>query len=377
MKRIGLVTLYEADNFGTCLQAYALHKRIIDYGYECDIIRFDRNLASPQVSRIRTITSLGIRRTIDILLSKKTIQAQKAKFAAFRKKNYTYSKYLYSSIAEVSNADFKYDAFVTGSDMVWSWESRSFLDYYFLKFAKEGSRISYAPSFGNTNFTDEMKEYYSEAVRGIDYCSCREKKGQVYISDELNKKCILAADPTLLIPEKEWNALISKSRTKDKNVLIYMFGDIPEETNKRIKNLEKWGYKIRYIPQMHYQYLYEKKMGNDAFGPIEFLEAFRDSSFVITNTYHGLMFSLIYKKPFVMFHRDQGEHWNIHEERMQSVLETLNLQERYISFSDEIKEDYLKLDYDSVDLKLQAQIQQSCEFLSDSLIKATERESSV
>ncbi len=372
MKKIGLVTLFEADNFGTCLQAYALRKKIIDYGYDCDIIRFDRNLARPHTSRFETIKKIGIRQTFDILLSKKTIQAQKSKFSLFRKKHYTYSEYLYSSVAEVTNADLKYDAFVTGSDMVWSWESRAFLDYYFLKFAKNGKRISFAPSFGNTNFTEEMEEYYSESIKGIDFCSCREKNGQRYITEKLKKECILAVDPTLMISEREWEELIPESFHGKKD----RFGDIPASTYKKIEKLESDGYTIRFVPQMHSQYLYEKRKGNDAFGPIEFLTAFRDASFVITNTYHGLIFSLIFKKPFVMYHRDQGEHWNIHEERMQSVLETLELQERYIDFSDEIKKDYLQLDYEKVATLLQEQINQSGLFLCSSLNKATERESS-
>lgn len=258
--------------------------------------------------------------------------------------------------------------------MVWSWESSSYLDYYFLKFVKEGKRISYAPSFGNTNFTEEMKKYYSEAVKGIDFCSCRERNGQLFITENLKKDCLLAVDPTLLIMEKEWNEIIPESHTNDKNVLIYMFGDIPKETFKHIKKLEEQGYKIRFIPQVFNQYLYEKKMGEGAFGPIEFIKAFKNASFVITNTYHGLMFSLIYRRPFIMYHRGQDEHWNIHEERMHSVLETLNLKERYINFSDEIKNDFMKLDFETVTPILNEQIIKSSDFLKESLKKATERE---
>lgn len=371
MKKVGLVTLYEADNFGTCLQAFALQKKIESYGFNCEIIRFDRNVALQQISKVNKVRNLGIRRTMDILLSRKTIQSQKVKFSRFRKKNFKYSQFLYSSVAEVNNADLQYDAFVTGSDMVWSWESRKFLDYYFLKFANPGKRISYAPSFGNTNFDEDMQKYYVEAVSGIDYCSCREEKGKRFVNDVLKKDCILTVDPTLLISKDNWNKLIPSILRRKKNILIYMFGEIPKETFKKIQMFAKNDYTIRYIPQMYYQYRYEKKQGNAAFGPVEFLEAFHNASFVITNTYHGLMFSLIYRKPFIMYHRDREEHWNIHEERMQSVLNILDLQDRYLHFNEALRGDFLCLDYRKVDSVLNKQIAISEDYLINSLKLAT------
>ena len=371
MKKIGLVTLYEVDNYGTCLQAFALSHIVNMMGYESEIIRFDRNLSIPKEPLHRKVVSVGIANAINIALCRSAIKVRKEKFNKFRKDYFKYSDYLYSCVEEVKNANIEYDAYITGSDMVWSWELKDFLDYYFLRFADCHKRISYAPSFGNTKFNKEMNNYYKEALAGMRYCSCREERGVEFVKNEVGKDCILASDPTLLITKEVWNELFSLKCNNEKNILFYMFGDIPSWYIRNIKKYEQEGYVIRFVPQNYFQYRYEKKMGNDAFGPIEFIQAFNNASFVITNTYHGLMFSLIYRKPFVMIHRDKNEHWATHEERMQSVLELLGLEDRYLDLDNKISHVLMHLNYGSIETKLNGLIKSSKEYLLTALLNST------
>lgn len=370
MSRVGLVTLHESDNYGTCLQAFTLQKAIEYLGYECEIIRFYRNSEKKNESKLKTLLSLKPTKTIDIVLSRSYVCARKKKFNNFREKYLNYSSESYFDLCELYNNPPTYDAYVTGSDMVWSWESRKYLDYFFLKFVKDNKTISYAPSFGNTAFTDEMKEYYNNAIRNISYCSCREMKGKEYIEHTLNKECVLAVDPTILVDISTWTELIDLDRKKQLNALVYMFGDIPRSYYRVLETLKSTGYQIRYIPQCYKQHKNELKNGVDSFGPIEFLQYFHDADFVITNTYHGLMFSLIFEKPFVMLHRPEREHWALHEERMQSVLDMFDLSDRYIFFNDEIKKSYLNLDYSIIRPKMQEEILNSYDFLKRSLRSA-------
>ena len=153
MKRVALTTLYEAENYGTCLQAFALYKSIEKLGYDCSIVKFNRFKAAPKKSTVKKVLSLGILESADIYLSREIIKEQKKRFEEFRNRNFKYTERSYDSLQQVSQENWNYDAYITGSDMVWSWESKDYLDYFFLKYAPKGKRISYAPSFGNANFT--------------------------------------------------------------------------------------------------------------------------------------------------------------------------------------------------------------------------------
>lgn len=374
MKNIGLATLYESENYGTCLQAYALSRTIKDLGYGCNIIRFNRQLASENRSKIDALCSVGIKKAADILLSKGTINRQKQKFSEFRKVYLPLFGQQYPSVSAVYDLQENYDAFVTGSDMVWSWESRVFLDYYFLKFAPEGKRIAYAPSFGNTEFTEDMKAYYRDSIAGIDYCSCRESKGAVFAAEITGKRCEPVCDPAMLLSADNWKKQFSlvKQNIGKKTALFYMFGEIPGAVKRQVKHIIGKDGDIRYIPGKFSEYCYERKRGGDAYGPIEFLQSFSQADFVLTNTFHGLVFSLVFEKPFVLFHRERTEHWALHEERMSSLLERVGLKERYITMDTVIKDDFMKLNYDNVRPVIEMYRKSSLEYLAEALKKATE-----
>lgn len=374
MKNIGLTTLYESENYGTCLQAYALTRIIKELGYGCNIIKFNRCFASENRSKIDVLRSVGIRKTADILLSKDTINRQKQKFSDFRKMYLPLAGQQYHSVSDVYGLQESYDGFVTGSDMVWSWESEAFLDYYFLKFAPEGKRIAYAPSFGNTEFTEDMKAYYRNSIAGIDYCSCRESGGAAFAADITGKECKVVLDPTMLISADDWKKQFSlkERRTGEKTALFYMFGDTPEDIKKQVKYLLGKNGVIRYIPGKFSEYRYEGKRDGDAYGPIEFLQSFSQADFILTNTFHGLVFSLIFEKPFVLFHREKKEHWAVHEERMSSLLNQVGLNERYILTDTLIGSEFMQLNYESIRLIIEGYRKSSIEYLSEALKKATE-----
>ncbi len=370
-KKVGLITFYESDNFGTCLQAYALCNAINNLGYTCEIICFNRYENSPvrNNSKLETIKILGVKKIIDILLSKRIIENQKEKFRLFRAAYMHLSEQEYSSIRELEKTSKDYEAFIVGSDMVWSWESRPFLDIYFLKFAPMGKRIAYAPSFGNTEFNEKMNEYYMQAIAGIDFISCRDRKGAEYIRNILGKKCELVLDPTFLLEGDEWKKtfFLKKKKSLKRTVLIYMFGKIPPNTFKEIKKKVKGKWEIRFIPEGFRQYCCEKKHGNAVFGPIDFLESYYNADMIITNTFHGLVFAMIFEKPFVLFHREGKEHWHQHEERMTSLLEQMGLSDRYLEVGDELKKEFFELDYTELKKKLEDMKSESMEYLKRSV----------
>lgn len=364
---VGLITLYETDNYGTCLQAYALSQIIMDLGYECEIISFNRKKSAPvKINKVELVRSLGFRRTMDIVLSRNYIKKRKEKFCMFRKKELPLSSQEFGSLSELEGIARGYGAVVTGSDMVWSWESRPFLDVYFLKFVEKEKRIAYAPSFGNTQFTEEMNQYYREAIEGFAYVSCRDEQGVEYIRNNIKKDCQFALDPTILLGKEGWERRFNLQHEKksEKETLFYMFGEVSPELERKVKQKSE---RIRYIPASFPQYRYEKKYGNDACGPVEFLRNYYNAEMIITNAFHGLLFALIFKKPFILFHREKEEHWRQHEERMVSLLKRLDLSYRYLEISDKLDDSLFSLDYTEITERIETLKKESLYFLEESI----------
>ena len=368
------MTFYESDNYGTCLQAWALAETISKLGYECKILRFNRNeVNNKKQSKLDRIRQVGIKQALDIIVSRKAISEQKKAFQKFRK-HLPITEERYTSILSLKDAAAQYDAFVCGSDMIWSWESKAYLDAYFLKFAPKYKRIAYAPSFGNTNFSNEMKTYYSTALESIDYCSCREKKGAQFVKEITSHSCKFVLDPTMLLSESEWRAKYRLPKciyNNKKIILCYLFGNMNSKFKNSLCDVMKKDEEVRYIPGNAGQYFHEYIRGKKAFGPIEFLESYSSANVIITNTYHGLVFALIFKKPFILLHRENREHWAKHEERMSSLLEQFGLLDRYINVDNKLSRDLFSLDYSTIQPQIEVQKKDSMNYLVESLLKAT------
>ncbi|OUQ27966.1 hypothetical protein B5E77_03885 [Lachnoclostridium sp. An131] len=373
MYKIGILTFYDSDNYGTCLQAFALSNIIRNLGYESNILNFNRKENSKKKSKISIIKKLGLKKTIILLISKKAIEKQKKYFVQFRNKLPITSK-KYDSFNALKLDANKYNGFVTGSDMVWSWESKEFLDIYFLKFAPEGKKIAYAPSFGNSWSQIEAVKYYSKALKSIDFCSCRELNGVKFIEEISKKQCELVLDPTFLMTADEWKItfnLKEKNHTSKKIALCYMFGDLNKDFLKKLEKVTEKEYEIQYIPGTLKQYIYEYVHNRDVCGPSEFLQRYCMADVIITNTYHGLVFSLIFNKPFILLHRDNREYWVKHEERMVSLLNILGLSDRYLTLNSDISKKSFELDYTSINNKIESLRKSSKKYLYESLKKVS------
>ena len=377
MPKVGLMTFYKADNYGTCLQAWSLQHTIQKLGYDCEVLNFSRNTAAGQTgSRRAVIKNLGLKTTVELALLSSHRKLRKQAFQTFRK-TITTSKLSYTSFDELKTTSDQYDAFVTGSDMVWSWESQIHLDKYFLKFAPIGKRIAYAPSFGNTEVTDEMCAYYQEALVDMDHLSCRERSGKELVEQLTGRHCELVLDPTMLLTTEEWQKKfrLGKSAPKEnhgRTILCYLFDTSRKTSIKQIKKAMKKGDQLRHIPGALVEYLSETASGTKAYGPFEFLEAYYNADMIITDGFHGLVFALIFQKPFLLIHRAGGAHWAKHEERMASLLEELGLSSRYVMADAPISPECFTLDYTEISKKIEQLRENSLRYLREALANVTE-----
>lgn len=356
MGKLGIITFYDTDNYGAVLQAYALQSTIQNMGHTAEFVRFYDETAkqAAHASGMRDYYKILKNSNYNLYGYLKTyalIQLVAQKFDFFREKYMNVSRIAYYSMEQLQTANQDYMGFVCGSDMIWSDIGQN-MDVFFLQFAQPGTRISYAPSLTGINTSDKKElTKLKKRLEGIDFLSCREKFGVDIITELTGKKAFHALDPTLLMTKDMWKKHLqfdTKDR-KNKYILCYMFGGAPNSVIRELKTIgKKLNADIRYIPMSVKERSYELQNGRTAaYGPYEFVELFYNADFVITNSYHGLLFSLIFEKPFVLFHREHNCEWSIHEERMNSILSITGLSNRFLGIGEHISNSLLYLDYTS------------------------------
>lgn len=356
MKKLGIMTFYDIQNYGAALQAYALQKAIEKYDVVPEFVRYyeqsiDEHTNKNGIKQYVKVLKNCNYNVYNFLKAYPSASNVKTKFEDFREKYFKTSQQVFYGKNQLINADSIYDAFVCGSDMIWS-DIGQDLDVYYLKFASPNKRIAYAPSLTGIDFeNDRQIEYIRKSINGIRFLSCREKYGVDAIKKITGQDAFHAVDPTLLLTKDEWISNFEiDNTTQEKYILCYMFQGVPKNILKQLKKIAKErSLTIRYIPMGTNEFVLEQKAGNSAsYGPREFVELFSKATFIVTNSYHGLLFSLIFEKPFVLLHRDSSNVWGIHEERMSSILALLGLENRFIKLNDLITSEYLTLDYSNL-----------------------------
>ncbi|MCC8107088.1 MAG: polysaccharide pyruvyl transferase family protein [Clostridiales bacterium] len=197
--------------------------------------------------------------------------------------------------SELGMLNNQYDIFVTGSDQVWNLECSGEDWSYFLDFAEDEKRNSYAASFGSSTAGITNKEQMKQLLRNYSHISVREESGYRIISELLGKRVPVVLDPVFLLEKEEWKELFDLS-FEEKYVLVYevLAGDKLFDQAKTYAKSK--GLKVICITSTN-RVRQGAKVVKSA-GPIEWLRLFAGASYVFTNSFHGLAFSLIFEKQF-------------------------------------------------------------------------------
>lgn len=379
--KIGMLTFYDVVNYGAVLQAYALQKKIEKFGFSAEFIRVAvtnrENIMQNKLKLYYRVLKNNNFSVKSYLIARNADYKKVELFQIFRERYMSVSRIVYKDLMDLQKKQSAYDAFVTGSDMVWSDIGQN-LDIYFLTFAPEYKRLSYAPSLtGRDSETLEEREKYQQWLNGIAYLSCRERYGQDYIEKSIGKIAHLVVDPTLLFKKDEWKENLNlKEITGRGYILCYLFQGITPNIKKSVDKIaSQKGLDVRYIPMSSTEVKCNE--ANDfktAIGPKEFVELFYNASFVITNSFHGLLFSLIMNKPFYLIHRGEENEWAKHEERMTNILQLVGLENRFIYEKNLPAEFDFNIDYDTVNSKISEFREDSLHYLKEALDSVKENE---
>lgn len=363
--KIGQVTMY-GDNYGACLQAYALQKVLQENGHEIKLINYHQVVREKNdlFSKLRKANDLGLKKTLKYIRERKYIELRKKAYKKFRDNYLAFDEKEYYRGDDLKKLNDEFDCFICGSDMIWSEEFSEDWPFFFLGFAEKDKSFTYAPSFGKNSLTEKNKKKVTKYLQDFKKISCREKAGIDLIKSLGDFEATQVVDPTMLLTRDDWVQCIpEKNRIiNEPYVFAYLFG---EETDGRYsfnKCVEEKIGKIYALPKFTKKE--QSSFPIEEIGPMEYLRLFRDAEFIVTDTFHGLMFSLIFRKPFVVLKRHDGSNWSRYSDRMTSTLDMFGLEERYIDDSFRDLEQLKKLDYEKYETTINKARKHSLDYIN-------------
>lgn len=306
-KSIYTITYHRAFNYGAVLQAYATVIFFERLGYDAKIIDYipeslhGFGTFKNAYNQVDNKKHNFIMRIILSAIKTPSNKRLKKVFTKFVDNNLKLTRKYYSMQELVSNKPIA-DIYCSGSDQVWNnYYSTNFEKAYFLDFAsKDDICISLSSSFGKEEFNAKEKEYIKKSLSKYSLLSVREMEGKS-ILDSLNlKPNLLTYDPTLLIDYKYWERLIGDISQKDKTetdkyILLYQLHGDSDAYEKAIEFSKKKGLKVIRIITMYHQI--KKDCQNIIIPDVpRFLKLIKNAEYVFTDSFHGTVFSIIFKK---------------------------------------------------------------------------------
>lgn len=359
--KVGIITFHASDNCGSMLQAYAL-QTVIEKNYKCDVEIIDfssrgqRQMYSLWDTRLRPRI---LKSNIKTLPHWGNIKKMKKDYKAFSVENFHLTNKRYKKNSQLFELDGKYDVLIAGGDQVWNVRCRDTDLAYFLNFAKKGTKVAYSPSLGavNINKYSDTPEVYKDLLLDFDYLSVREPNGEKWIKDLIGKDIPIIADPTMLLSKEQWNKTLTipKSGIKDKFIFYYAFSHSNSVLNEKLRDVAKeMGYKVVVIDRKGYSVNKLDQYGFQLYkqsGPYAFLTMMNDASAVVTDSFHGTLFSALFNKTFCNFkHKVEMDP---DDDRSAALLTQLGLLDHYVLGEELKKEDFeITTDYESVNEKI-------------------------
>lgn len=339
--KIAIMTQPLHTNYGGTLQNFALQQVLIELGFQVETIDCATNFETKWKIFLRQLKNniLGNKKYV---FTNEEIELIGVEHKRFINKKIILSQKIKSKkeLKEYINSnDIK--SIVVGSDQVWRKEYSPDIMSFFLDFNDSVKKISYAASFGVSHW--QFNAYETKKIKKLldkfNMISVRESDAVQLLKENVQIDAHFVLDPTLLLNKKDYMSLISLKEKKDKGIFCYIL-DKNEKKNKIIQ------YVCSYLNMNNFECMPNKKykekdsiiddIYNYKYPSIEkWLESFYYTDFVITDSFHGTVFSIIFNKPFVTIANEERGN-----SRFISLLSWLNLENRLINTVDDIKPEH-------------------------------------
>lgn len=327
--KCGILTFHRAQNYGAILQAYALQTTLEKLGAESEVIDYRCQFIENYYKPISFENIPSARKIASIFLRNGRIKDNRSGFDTFINNHLKTSETIYKSKDQLKESVDKYDMFFTGSDQVWSYITAGFDRAYFLDFVNAPKKkSSYAASFGVEKIPDEYKAEYINLISDFSHISVREEQGAHIINELLNIKPQVVLDPTLLLNRDDWSQISSSNKEKEEYLLVYLMAETKGILTLAKQLAKKKNLKIIYLNDRIFK---RRGMQNRSRTSVnDWISLFLNASCVVTNSFHGLAFSINFEKEFYVQYLPAPAKVN---SRLENALNIFRLRERLVESS--------------------------------------------
>lgn len=349
--KVGIVTWYKNGNFGGTLQAFSLSKVFASFGVEVEFVNY-----RPDGGLKRKIKNAMIYCFCPCVMESRW------KIWNFVKMNLRETPQLndYEALSDYARKNF--DFVVCGSDQIWaSFKDKLLPEVNYLTFIPSCFRVAYAPSIGLNEIPERHKSLFTKFVSDFTFLSVREKKGAELIRALTGLECRVVIDPSLLLTSSDWNKLLPEKRFMNKPYIFCYFlrrNDVYVSFVKKMSrhlNCQVIAYQIKREGEL--------RLPMKSGGPLNFVHAIRDAEYVMTDSFHGCAYALLFKKALGLFKRFSDDESFCQNSRLYNILEKLGINDIWID-NDDIQTFMVKqINYDEVMDKLSALRSDSLDYI--------------
>ena len=375
-------------NYGSILQSYALFVKIKQLGFEADVVDYKDTpntlkaqfkqtlfLRIPMLFKYSELKKKILSIKISHNVSYCNIQNQRHKaMKLFVTNNFTFTKPC-NTIQDVKNQIKDYACVLIGSDQLWG-VAEILRDYHTLNFIPDNQpKISYATSFGVSQLPCFVRSKARNFLKKIDFLSIREKSGAEIIKNIADRDAKIVVDPTLLLSPSDWSLVAgNEKRISEKYIFCFFLGNNPDQRNFTKQFSKKVNLPI--VSMQHVDEFIPSDIDfadiniNDA-SPNDFINLIKNAEYIICDSFHASVFSIIFKKNFYTLDRYKSSSTNSRNTRITSLFSILGLENRHINIHSNVDE-LIKIttDYNHVHEKWYEWKQESLNYLKNSLDKA-------
>lgn len=345
MKRAGIITFHNAENYGAALQTYALMTTLAGFGLEVNVVDY----------RNRGVFIRNLLKNLFYLATFQNPVRNHSSFRDFQKGFLNLTAQAYRSLESFANHASQFDFLFFGSDQIWNPDlANGFDPLYFGQFHTSARKIAYAASLGKDEITPQERQRLNFLIRDFDAVGVREETMLPLIDREAD--CVV--DPCMLLPAERWREIAADNPVMEDFIFIYQLfrnSNINEAALQLANTLDKEVYILSPYPVLRHSSRLHK-IGRIT--PNEFINYFQRAGLVLSDSFHGNLFSILFEKPFYTFLPP------VKTGRITTLLDKLRLSHRIAARG---ITSYETIDYQKVKPRLALEVQSSLDFIRESI----------
>ena len=374
--KVGILTILNVNNYGAELQCCALYRKLQQLGYDAEVINYlfgihpehvfdgEKRTVPIPLKQLIKVKLLPVVQNMFCMFHQKNKRLRNKRFDEFHAKYNHLTSTVYPSVKSLYEAKFNYDVLCIGSDQVWNYMKGYSLEPFFACFDKNNTKkITYASSIGLSSLSVEAEQVFKKELANFASISVREQQASEILEKLLNRKIDVVLDPTLILNKKEWLEVAKYEMCpKEKYLLVYIVTIKPCDY---VLTLARHIAKRRNLKIVRIcRDAYPEHSGSDVeeiltAGPSDFVGLFSKAEFVVTNSFHGTVFSINFSKPFysvIKSHHSTNS-------RLTSILKKLGLEDRIVPVGSQLPM-ISDIDFSDPSAKLEAERKLSIEYIN-------------